>query len=158
MVDMRTREGRALRDNETREAHKRAETWKPVALLPDPVPMDGYVYRWVRTSTLGASDPTNVSARFREGWEPVPKEELSEMQIMQDHRTRFPNNMEVGGLLLCRMSAEKAEVQRQYYEQKSANQVKSADRNIMKENDPRMPLLSPQRSQSVTFGNGRPAR
>ena len=39
--------------------------------LPSPTPEPGYAYRWIRTSTQGQVDATNVSSKLREGWEPV---------------------------------------------------------------------------------------
>ena len=31
----------------------------------------GYAFKWVRVSTQGQVDATNVSSKLREGWEPV---------------------------------------------------------------------------------------
>jgi hypothetical protein len=33
-------------------------------------------------------------------------------------------------------------------------QMESVDNNYMRENDPRMPVLRPERSTKVTFGSG----
>ena len=40
-----------------------------------------------------------------------------------------------------------------YYEQQARNQIQSVDNNLMRENDPRMPLFN-DRKTKVTFGNG----
>jgi hypothetical protein len=45
--------------------------WKPPELLPEPDKVPGYSYRWIRVSTLNTADPRNLSAKLREGWEPV---------------------------------------------------------------------------------------
>jgi hypothetical protein len=42
-----------------------------------------------------------------------------------------------------------------YYSQMAQNQVDSVDNNFMRENDPRMPLMKPEKSTRVTFGGGR---
>ena len=52
---------------ETRESTERKVTWKRANSLPDPDPQEGVEFRWIRTSTLGQSDNTNVSSKFREG-------------------------------------------------------------------------------------------
>lgn len=157
MVDQ-PRDPRAPRKMEEREATSRDAAWSEPSKLPDPIPQDGYVYRWVRTSTLGELDPTNVSTRFREGWEPVPKGEVEYLGLIPDHRSRFPNNLEVGGLLLCKMPRERAEARQRHYQRLAANQVAASDHNFMKQADPRMPLLAPERKTTVTFGSGRPTR
>lgn len=151
------RDPRTSRTLETREATSRDEAWTEPSKLPDPAPRDGYVYRWIRTATLGVADPTNVSTRFREGWQPVPKEEIKELGLMQDHRTRFPDNMEVGGLLLCKMDAGRAEARQKHFEGVSQTQLSASDHNFMKQSDPRMPVLKPERTATTTFGSGRPS-
>lgn len=150
------RDPRASRETETRAATSRTDSWIEPSKLPDPEPQHGYVYRWIRTATLGQADPTNVSTRFREGWTPVAKEDVAGLGLMQDQRTRFPDHMEVGGLLLCKMEEERALARKAHFEQKAQNQLQASDHNFMKNSDPRMPLLKPERSTTVTFGSGTP--
>lgn len=147
---------RATRTQETREAEVRTEGWTEPSKLPDPEPDEYYVYRWIRTATLGLADPTNVSTRFREGWVPVPKEEVMHLGLMPDHRSRYPDNLEVGGLLLCKMPRKRAEQRQKHYEKVARTQIEASDHNFMKQADPRMPVLAPSRSSTVTFGHGRP--
>jgi hypothetical protein len=40
-----------------------------------------------------------------------------------------------------------------YYQQQTDNQIRSVDSNLMRENDPRMPLFN-DRKTKVTFGKG----
>ena len=62
-------EERTKRDTQAREEDQRpSDSWMPASVLPTPEPQDGWVFRWVRTSTLGHADNTNVSQKFREGW------------------------------------------------------------------------------------------
>lgn len=155
MVDLRTREGRALRETQSREAEARTEAWKPQSKLPDPTPRDGIVYRWIRTHARGQLDTTNVSQRLREGWVPVRKEDVPELKdVMTDFNSRFPENIEVGGLLLCKQSAETAHARQRHYEELARNQIRASDQNLMREADPRMPLLKPERQTRTTFGGG----
>lgn len=144
---------RVPREAGTRASAERPVTWQPPNLLPDPNPKEGVRYRWIRTATLGQSDLPNVSTRFREGWEPVPAADVPEIQMVADKNSRYPDGVEVGGLLLCRNSVENTQARKDYYERVSQNQIKAADQALMRENDPRMPLSQPQRSSTVTFGS-----
>lgn len=147
-------EKRTPRTLEDREASERIENWKPPSVLPDPNPIPGYKFRWIRTNMIGQADNTNVSMRFREGWEPVKSEDHPELEIMPDHNSRFPGCVEMGGLLLCKAPEEVAEARQRHYEGKAAQQMESVDQSYMRENDPRMPLLRPDRNTRVTFGRG----
>ena len=40
-----------------------------------------------------------------------------------------------------------------YYNQQNESQIQSVDNNLMRENDPRMPLFN-ERKTKVTFGKG----
>ena len=62
---------RLNREVDNREFSERPKQWMPAELLPEPDKQAGYAYRWVRTSTLNTADPRNLSAKLREGWEPV---------------------------------------------------------------------------------------
>ena len=143
------------RDNETREAEDRVTEYRPPSNLPDPAPQAGYVFRWVRTDVLGDQDNRNVSMRYREGWEPCLAEDHPELMIMSDVNSSFEGNIVIGGLMLCKCTAELMEAREQYYAGKAAEQAASVDLNFMRENDPRMPLLQTERTSSVTFGTGR---
>lgn len=131
---------------ETRESTERKVTWKRANALPDPDPQEGVEFRWIRTSTLGQSDNTNVSSKFREGWEPVKLEDHPELKVLPDVDSKFKGNVEVGGLLLCRNSKENMDARREYHRQQTASQMAAVDNNYMRESDPRMPVLRPEKS------------
>jgi len=66
-------------------------------------------------------------------------------------------NVEVGGLMLCKMPTERVEARNNYYESQAKAQMESVDNNFMRNNDPRMPLFSETKSSTtkgVGFGNG----
>ena len=130
------------------------DSWMPQSSLPVPEPKDGWVFRWIRTSSLGRTDNTNVSRQFREGWEPVKAEDHPELKIMSDHNSQFKGNVEVGGLLLCKAPMEKMKQREKYYQEVADRQIEGVDRSFLRENDPRMPLLNPERSTRTTFGRG----
>ena len=141
---------RASRESETRESRAAPASWKPPSILPDPNPKPGYVYRWVRTAMAGAADKTNVSRQFREGYVPVRAEDHPELMLEANDK----GNVEIGGLLLCKIPVEAAQQRAAYYENLANKQMESVDNNFMRENDPRMPLLRTERSSKVSFGAG----
>lgn len=136
----------------TREGGERKKGWQRPSLLPTPEPKDGLKFRWVRTSTLGQEDNKNVSSRFREGYTPVLAKDFPELKVLPDHNSRFPENLEVGGLILCSIPTEFAEERIEGQLEQARAQIDAVDRNYMRENDPRMPLLKPERSTKTTFG------
>ena len=150
MADKRT-----PRESETREASSRKKTWTPPSVLPEPIRHDGYAYRWVRTASRGNLDNTNVSSKFRQGWEPVRSEEHPEITALRDRNSQFQDNIEVGGLLLCKAPQELVDERNAYYQNVADSQAEAVDQNFMRENDPRMPLMKPEKSTRVTFGGGR---
>ena len=146
---------RTPRESETRETTSRKKTWAPPTVLPEPDKKDGWRYRWVRTSTLNNADNTNVSSKFRQGWEPAKAEEHPEITVLRDRNSEFKDNIEVGGLLLCKAPEEMMSERDAYYRETAQNQMVSVENNFMRENDPRMPLSKPEITTRVTFGKGR---
>ena len=143
---------RKPRSLNTRETGERRKPWKRASMLPTPEPRDGLSFRWIRTATLGKGDMTNVSQRFREGYVAVKAEDYPELQIMSDIDSRFKDNIEVGGLLLCAIPTELQE-DREYGQLDTAqHQSDAVDRNFMRESDPRMPVMTPERSTRTSFG------
>ena len=146
-------ENRIHRELETREKTPRKKSWQRPEVLPSPTPQDGYTYRWIRTSTQGQIDPTNVSSKLREGWEPVRAEDHPEITLVAVENEKFADNVVIGGLMLCKAPQELVEERTDYYKQQTDNQIHSVDNNLMRENDPRMPLFHDRKSK-VTFGKG----
>jgi hypothetical protein len=139
------------REIETRDKSERPQQWAPAELLPEPVKIPGYRYHWVRISTLGAADPRNLSAKLREKWEPVPMEEQPEMQLLIDPNSRFKDNIEIGGLLLCKTPEEFVAQRNAFYAKQTDAQAEAVDNNLMRQSDARMPLFS-ERKSSSSFG------
>jgi hypothetical protein len=98
-------------------------------------------------------DNPNVSGKFREGWVPVRAEDHPEITIMHDHNSRFKGNIEIGGLLLCKIPKEIMDQRAAYHDELARRQLESVDQNFLRENDPRMPLFK-ERSSRTTFGRG----
>ena len=147
-------ENRISRDLDTRAKMERPKQWMPPELLPSPNPEDGYEFRWIRISTLGTADPGHISAKLREGWEPVKASEHPEIQIMATgDKPRFPDSIEIGGLILCKTPSEFVSQRNSYYQRQTDSQMQSVDNAFMRENDPRMPVFKERRSE-VKFGRG----
>lgn len=149
----KTEQTRVNRDLDTRAQTERPKKWMPPQLLPDPTPEPGYAFRWIRLSTLGNADAMNISSKLREGWEPVKASEHPEIRLMSGQANRFPDSIEVGGLLLCKTPVEFTEDRDAYYRQQAEAQMSSVDNTFMRESDPRMPMFK-ERSTKVTFGKG----
>jgi hypothetical protein len=146
-------QNRLSRELETRKAAYRPEAWRPPETLPMPDDRPGWKHRYIRLSTMGQADPSNISSKMREGYEPCKAEDYPELMMHAATEGRFKGGIEIGGLLLCRIPAEFMEQRAKYYEQQSKSQVDSVDNNFLRENDPRMPLFSEKKTK-VTFGSG----
>jgi hypothetical protein len=146
-------ENRIDRELETRERAVRKKAWSRPEVLPSPNPEPGYEFHWVRVSTQGLVDATNVSSKLREGWEPVKASDHPEITIVAIEQERFKDNVVIGGLMLCKAPKEMVEDRNTYYNDQAQAQMRSVDNNLMRENDPRMPLFN-ERKTKVTFGNG----
>lgn len=145
---------RTPRDLNTREKTERKRSWSRPSALPTPEPRDGFKFRWVRTSLMGNSDNPNVSTRFREGYIPVKAADHPELKLITDMDSRFKDNIEVGGLLLCAIPDEIAEDRIAQQLEQSGRQMEAVDNNYMRQSDPRMPVLKPERQSRTSFGKG----
>ena len=145
-------ENRTPRNVETRVQAERPKQWKPAELLPEPDKLPGYAYRWIRVGLQGNADPRNYSAKLREGWEPVKIEEQPAFQLLVDEGSRFKDGIEVGGLLLCKTPLEFVEQRNNHYLKQSEDQILSVDNNLMRQNDPRMPLFKESKSSTSKSG------
>lgn len=146
-------DNRTPREISNRQQTERPKQWTPPELLPEPDKQDGYAYRWIRVSTLNNADPRNLSAKLREGWEPVKVEEQPKFLLLVDPTSRFKDNIEVGGLLLCKTPREFVDQRNAHYAKSTQEQTEAVDNNLMRQSDPRMPLFKESKSTS-TFGKG----
>ncbi len=141
------------RELETREVSVRPNSWQQPELLPEPDKQAGYAYRWIRVATLNQADPRNLSSKLREGWEPVRIEEQPKFQLLVDPNSRYKDNIEIGGLLLCKTPEEFVSQRNAYYAKQTLAQTEAVDNNLMRQSDPRMPLFKEKKSTS-SFGSG----
>jgi len=146
-------ENRLARELEKRSDVERPKAWAPASALPEPDKQPGYAYRWIRVASMGQQDPKNTSSKMREGWEPVRIEEQPKFQMLTDPNSRFKDNIEVAGLLLCKIPVEFMDQRKQYYAKATKDNMEAVDNTFMRENDPRMPLFK-ERSSKTSFGKG----
>jgi hypothetical protein len=144
---------RTPREVATRTQAERPKQWQAPELLPEPDKQPGFSYRWIRVATNGQADPRNLSAKIREGWEPVRVEEQPKFGLLVDPGSRFKDNIEIGGLLLCKTPVEFTQQRNAHYQQLTDSQTRAVDNSFMRQNDPRMPLFN-ERKSTVSFGKG----
>ena len=144
---------RVKRTLETREKEKRV--WRPNTYFPTLKPEKGMRFRWVRASTLGEADPVNLGGKLRSGYEPVKASDYPEtLSLYEVTQGRLKGFVESGGLVLCRMPEEMVQQRTEYYNNTTKTQIESVDKNYMRENDSRMPLLKAERKSKIQFGTG----
>ena len=144
-------QSRAPRNIEMRALTERPKQWMLPELLPEPDKMPGFSYRWIRISTLNTADPRNISAKLKEGWEPVKIEEQPHLQLLVDQNSRYKDTIEIGGLLLCKTPDEFVKQRNDHFNNYSAAQIEAVDNNYMKNSDARMPMFK-ERLSKTSFG------
>jgi hypothetical protein len=152
-TDVKVAESRLSREMQSRTTQERPKQWQQAELLPEPDKQPGYAYRWIRVTTLGQADQRNITGKFREGWEPVAVEEQPKFQMMIDPDSRFKNNIEIGGLLLCKCPSEFMQQRDSHFAKITQAQTDAVDNSLMRQSDPRMPLFKENKS-STSFGKG----
>ena len=139
---------RIQRELETRDKETRID-YKPPSVLPDPTPDPDYGYRWIATHVFSQANPSHVSKQIREGWEPVKAEDHPELMLPANAN----GNVEMGGLMLCKMPKEKIKARNDFYQRQAEGWMQSVDNNLMRQSDPRMPLFN-ERKSTTSFGKG----
>lgn len=136
---------RTPREATTREKTSRVKEWQPPSKLPMPNPRDGWEHKWIRKSTLGQTDATNMAGKQREGFEICNLEEYPELGLGDK------GTPEVGGLVLARIPIEVADSRREYHRRQNEAALQAVDANLMKVQNKRMPIFNESETQ-VTRG------
>ena len=122
-------------------------------MLDAPDPPQGYVHRWIRAEIRGFDDRKNISARMREGWELVRKEEYPEFEAPTVDSGHYEGVFGVGGLLLARTPHEIVDDRKAHFNQMSTDAMAAVDNDLMKETQHHsMAIQKPERQSRVTFG------
>ena len=145
---------RTSRATTTREAGQARRPWQPPSKLDAPPAPDGYKHRWIRSETRGFDDAQNVSARLREGYELVRKDEYPDFESPVMESGKYEGVFGVGGLLLARIPVETVAERTAYFEQRNADLQEAVDHDLLRENaHSTMVIGKPERQSRVTFGS-----
>ena len=147
---------RTTRANETREKQAVRKPWAPPSMLEAPPAPDGFRHRWIRAETRGFDDTKNISAKMREGWELVRKDEYPDFESPVVESCKYQGVFGVGGLLLARLPEETAKERNDYFSQRGSDQLEAVDHDMMRENaHSTMKISNADRQSRVTFGGPR---
>ena len=150
------KKNRTLRSSSERVERKKS--WTPPSSLDAPPAPQGFKHRWIRTESVGFMDTGNVSKKLREGWEFVRAEEIKNELGDHDYpviqQGQYQGLIGVGGLVLARIPEEIVESRKEYFRNKTSDQMKAVDQDILREQRPEMPV-NINRQSRVTFGGGR---
>ena len=153
-TEPKTRSVRTPRANSTRERAAARRPWQPPSKLDAPPAPDGFKHRWIRAETRGFDDAQNVSARLREGYELVRKDEYPDFESPVMESGKYEGVFGVGGLLLARIPVETVAERTAYFDQRSADLQQAVDHDLMRENaHSTMVIGKPERQSRVTFGS-----
>ena len=144
---------RTSRAETTREKSVRRKPWAPPSMLDAPPAPDGFKHRWIRAETRGYNDTKNISAKMREGWELVRKDEYPDFEAPVVDSGKYEGVFGVGGLLLARIPVETVAERTDYFSQRNADQMTAVDQDMMRDNaHSTMTISKTDRQSGVTFG------
>ena len=144
---------RTSRAKDTREKTARRKPWAPPSMLDAPPAPDGFKHRWIRAETRGFEDTKNISAKMREGWELVRKDEYPDFEAPVVDSGKYEGVFGVGGLILARIPLETVAERTEYFAQRNTDQMQAVDHDMMRENaHSTMTINKPDRQSRVTFG------
>jgi len=147
---------RTTRANQTREKQAVRKPWAPPSMLEAPPAPNGFRHRWIRAETRGFDDTKNISAKMREGWELVRKDEYPDFESPVVETGKYQGVFGVGGLLLARIPEETVKERNDYFAGRSRDQMEAVDHDMMRENaHSTMKISNADRQSRVTFGGPR---
>ena len=144
---------RTSRANQTRDKQAVRKPWAPPSMLDAPPAPEGFQHRWIRAETRGFDDTKNISAKLREGYELVRKDEYPDFESPTVETGKYQGVFGVGGLLLARIPVETVAERTNYFAGRSKDQMDAVDHDMMRENaHSSMTISKPDRQTRVTFG------
>ena len=147
---------RASRASTERGKKAVRKPWAPPSMLEAPPAPDGFKHRWIRAETRGFNDSKNVSAKMREGWELVRKDEYPDFESPVVDTGKYEGVFGVGGLLLARIPVETVAERTAYFNGRNRDQMEAVDSDMLRENaHSSMAISKPDRQSRVTFGGPR---
>jgi len=144
---------RTARANQTREKTAQRKPWAPPSMLDAPPAPDGFKHRWIRAETRGFDDTKNISAKMREGYELVRKDEYPDFEAPVLDSGKYEGVFGVGGLILARIPDETVAERTEYFKSRNSDQMQAVDSDMMRENaHSTMTISKADRQSRVTFG------
>ena len=144
---------RSPRTNSSREKTAKRKPWAPPSMLDAPPAPEGFKHRWIRAEVRGFDDRKNISARLREGYELVRRDEYPDFEAPVIDSGKFEGVFGVGGLVLARIPLETVKERSNYFAQRNTDQQNAVDQDMMRENaHSTMTISKPDRQSRVTFG------
>ena len=151
-----TKIDRTSRAAETRQKTERRKAWTRPSDLDAPPAPPGYRHRWIRKEAGGQDDSKNIAGKLREGYELVRAEEYPDFVVPSIQNGIHAGVIGVGDVVLARIPEETAEERREYYSQRTSDQITAVDNDLMKTNaHDTMRVIKPERQSRVTFGGPR---
>jgi hypothetical protein len=146
---------RTSRESESRKENMKKTAWAPPSSLDAPPAPQGYAHRWIRTSVTGFEDTANVTKKLREGWEFVRADEILSNPSLGMYPViksgQYDGCIGIGGLVLARIPEEILKSRAEYFHKITQDQIHAVDNDLMKEQQPGMPI-NIERQSRVTFG------
>jgi hypothetical protein len=144
---------RSPRTNSSREKTAKRKPWAPPSMLDAPPAPEGFKHRWIRAEVRGFDDRKNISARIREGYELVRRDEYPDFEAPVIDSGKFEGVFGVGGLVLARIPLDTVKERSDYFAQRNTDQQNAVDQDMMRENaHSTMTISKPDRQSRVTFG------
>lgn len=132
--------------------------FRPMSDLPIPDPQPGFTHRYIRVSNNQQADTRNMGRRFAEGWTPCGVEEQPRVaKLLGRYGVNADGNIEIGGLMLCKLPTEIKQARDRYYSTAAQNQIDAVNTTYMRDENRRMPKLAPEHNTTVSFPGARPA-
>ncbi len=151
-----TKIDRTSRAAETRQKTERRKSWTRPSDLDAPPAPPGYRHRWIRKEAAGQDDSKNIAGKLREGYELVRAEEYPDFVVPSIQNGLHAGVIGVGDVVLARIPEETAAERREYYSQRTSDQITAVDNDLMKTNaHDTMRVVKPERQSRVTFGGPR---
>lgn len=141
---------RQARAQETRAAAKRPEGWQPPNSMPMNIDLGPDVrVRWIRKFFNGAEeDKTSFFKRMQRGWVPVKPEEVPALKYLTDAN----GNVACNGCVLCKIDAEIAQADVEYYEDMATGALASAKSEYMSSDHEYVPKFAESSKPRVFKG------
>jgi hypothetical protein len=102
-------------------------------MLDAPPAPEGFKHRWIRAEVRGFDDRKNISARIREGYELVRRDEYPDFEAPVIDSGKFEGVFGVGGLVLARIPLDTVKERTDYFAQRNTDQQNAVDQDMMRE-------------------------